>query len=170
VKKGSPDPVNPGGILSYSVSVTNISNVDAQNVVVIDSMPAHVTVISATPGQGSCTGTTCDLGTIEAGKAVGIAYVVTVDADAPALLTNMACVSTSTPETDLTNNCATADTHVPQPTALVATSTPKGLPTTGGLPGSGDAGRRLVLGLGIGLLLAGAFAAAVARRREDSTN
>jgi uncharacterized repeat protein (TIGR01451 family) len=168
VKTDSPDPVNAGGTLSYLVTVTNVSDVDAQNVIVKDTMPAHVTVISATPGQGSCTDITCNLGTIEAGKAVGIAYVVIVDADAPALLTNMACVSTSTPETDVTNNCATADTHVPQPTTLPAATSPKGLPTTGGLPGSGDASGRLVLGLGIGLLLAGAFAATVARRREDA--
>jgi uncharacterized repeat protein (TIGR01451 family) len=170
VKTDSPDPVNLGGILTYSVTVTNVSDVDAQNVVVTDTMPAHVTVISATPSQGSCTGTTCNLGTIAAGKAAVIAYVVTVDAGAPELLTNTACVSTSTPESDLTNNCDAVDTHVPQPAALAATATPKGLPTTGGLPGSGGASGRLVLGLGIGLLLAGAFAAAVARRRKDSTS
>jgi uncharacterized repeat protein (TIGR01451 family) len=172
VKTDSPDPVNAGGTLSYLVTVTNVSDVDAQNVIVRDTMPAHVTVISATPGQGSCTDTTCNLGTIEAGKAVGIAYVVIVDADAPALLTNMACVSTSTPEKDITNNCDDEDTHVLRPsvtpTTLPATSTPKVIPTTGGLPGSGDASGRLVLGLGIGLLLAGAFAATVARRREDA--
>ena len=166
----SPDPVDLGGTLTYSVTVTNISDVAAQNVIVTDTMPSHVTVISGTPSQGSCTGTTCNLGTIEAGKAVGIAYVVTVDADAPELLTNMACVSTSTPEKDLTNNCDEEDTHVPQPNVLPATSTPMGLPNTGGLPGSGDGSGRLVLGLGIGLLLAGAFAATVARRREDSTS
>ncbi len=159
-----------GGTLIYSVTVTNISNVDAENVIVTDTMPAHVTVISATPSQGSCTGTTCNLGTIAAGKGAVIAYVVTVDADAPERLTNTVCVSTSTPERDLTNNCDDEDTHVPQPTALPATATPKGLPTTGGLPGSGSASGRLVLGLGVGLLLAGAFAAAVARRREDSTS
>ena len=105
-----------GGTINYSVTVTNISNVDAQNVIVTDTMPAHVTVISATPSQGSCTGTTCNLGTIGAGKAAVIAYVVTVDADAPDLLTNMACVSTSTPESDLTNNCDDVHTHVHQPT------------------------------------------------------
>jgi hypothetical protein len=135
-------------------------------------MPAHVTVISATPGQGSCTGVVCNLGTIGVGQAVGIAYVVTVNGDAPELLTNLVCVATSTPEDYLINNCDDEDTHVPHgtPTTLPATSTPKVLPTTGGLPGSGDAGGRLVLGLGIGLLIAGAFAASVARRRQDSSS
>jgi uncharacterized repeat protein (TIGR01451 family) len=157
-------------MLFYSVTVTNISNVDAQNVVVTDTMPAHVTVLSATPSQGSCTGATCNLGTIGAGKAAVIAYVVTVDADAPEFLTNTACVSTSTPESNLNNNCDAVDTHVPRPAPLPATSTPRGLPPTGGLPGSGGVSGQLVLGLGIGLLLAGAFAAAVARRREDSAS
>ena len=47
--------------------------------------------------------------------------------------------------------------------------TPNGIPQTGGLPGDGSAGDRLLLGLGIGLLVAGAFAAAVARKRAQST-
>lgn len=165
----SPDPVNLAGTLAYSVTVTNISDVNAQNAVVADTMPAHVTVISAAPSQGSCTGTTCNLGTIGAGESVSIAYVVTVDANAPALLSNLVCVATSTPEEHLIDNCATADTHVPHAT-LAAKSTPEGLPTAGGLPGSGGTGGRLALGLGIGFLLAGAFAATVARRRNDSTS
>jgi uncharacterized repeat protein (TIGR01451 family) len=166
VKTDSPDPVSVGNTLTYTVTVTNVSNVDAVNVIVTDTMPAHVTVISATPGQGSCTGVVCQLGTIKTGKDVVIAYVVTVDDDAPALLTNRACVATDTPETNLTNNCDQAETHVPR---LGESSTPKVLPTTGGLPGTGTPDDRLMLGLAAGLLIAGAFAASVARRRRDSS-
>jgi uncharacterized repeat protein (TIGR01451 family) len=165
VKSDSPDPVHVGGNLTYTVTVTNISSVAAQNVVVTDQMPAGVTVISATPGQGSCTATTCNLGTIGPGAAVVIEYVVKVNDGAPAVLTNTACAATSTPESNMQNNCDDEDTHVPTPTPLPATSTPKQLPVTGGLPGAGGEDGRLILGLGLGLLLAGLFVAAVARKR-----
>src|SRR6185503_13798891 len=49
VKTDQPDPVAPGGTLSYAITVTNISDVDAENVVMTDSLPAGVTLISATP-------------------------------------------------------------------------------------------------------------------------
>ncbi|HEY8767228.1 MAG TPA: hypothetical protein VIP09_08210 [Dehalococcoidia bacterium] len=74
-----------------------------------------------------------------------------MDADAPELLINMACVSASTPDEDITNNCDDEDTHVIRPSVtpakLGATSTPRAIPTTGGLPGSGDASGRLVWAL-----------------------
>jgi uncharacterized repeat protein (TIGR01451 family) len=173
VKTDSPDPVNVGANLTYTVTVTNLSDLDAQNVVVTDTLPAGVTLISATPGQGSCTGTTCNLGTIPAHGAVIIEYVVTVNPGAPAVLTNMACAATSTPDSNMNNNCDDEDTHVPggspTPTALPATATPAGLPVTGGLPGAGSADGRLILGLGLGLLLAGWFATVIARRRGRTT-
>ena len=150
------------------MTVTNISDVAAANVVVTDQMPAGVNVISATPGQGSCTGTVCNLGTINPGGVVFIQYVVTIKDGAAAVLTNVACVATSTPDKNMGNNCDDEDTHVPTPTPLPVTATPKGLPISGGLPGAGGEDGRLIFGLGLGLLLAGLFAAAVARRRAET--
>jgi uncharacterized repeat protein (TIGR01451 family) len=165
--------VNVGQNLTYTVTVTNLSDLDAQNVVVSDTLPAHVTLISATPGQGSCTGTTCNLGTIPAHGAVIIEYVVTVDQGAPAVLTNMACAATSTPDSNMNNNCDDEDTNVPggspTPTALPVSATPKVLPVTGGIPGAGGEDGRLVLGLGAGLLLTGLLAAVIARRRRQTS-
>jgi len=169
VKADSPDPVQVGSNLTYTVTVSNISSVAAENVVVTDQMPAGVTVISATPSQGSCNGTTCSLGTIAAGGSASIEYVVTVDQGAAAVLSNVACAATTTPDKNMNNNCDDEDTHVgtPTPVALPATATPKSLPVTGGLPGAGGESTRLILGLGFGLLLAGVFAAAIARRRKE---
>jgi uncharacterized repeat protein (TIGR01451 family) len=167
VKTGTPDPAKVGGNITYTVTVTNVSNLAAENATVTDQMPAGVTVISATPSQGTCQGTTCNLGTINPGAAATIEYVVKVNDGAPALLTNVACVATSTPESNMSNNCDDEDTHVPTPTPLPAsaTPTPKVLPVTGGLPGNGGNNGLTVLEIGLVLLLAGGFVAALSRRR-----
>lgn len=169
VKADSPDPVLVGAMLTYTVTVTNISQVTAENVVVTDQMPAVVTVISATPSQGTCTGTTCNLGTLAPGAAAAIQYVVQVKDGAAPVFTNVACVATSTPESSMANNCDDEDTHVPTPTPAPATQTPKDVPVTGGLPGqrAGGGDGQLILGLGLAMLLAGIFVAAVARRHAE---
>jgi hypothetical protein len=155
------------------VTVTNVGDIDAEDVIVTDSLPADVTLISATPGQGSCEGATCNLGTIPAGEAVAIAYVVMVHEDAGAVITNVACVASSTTETDLTNNCDDEETVVPggspTPTALAVTSTPKGLPETGGLPGGDSTSGRLIVGLGMAFVLVGLAAAVISRKRAINT-
>ncbi len=153
-------------MLTYTVTVSNISQVTADNVVVTDQMPSVVTFISATPSQGTCTGTTCNLGSLAPGAAAAIQYVVQVKDGAAPKFTNVACVATSTPESNMANNCDDEDTNVPTPTPAPATQTPKDLPVTGGLPGhdSGGGNGGLVVVLGLGMLLAGFFVAIAARR------
>jgi uncharacterized repeat protein (TIGR01451 family) len=171
VKTDQPDPVAPGGTLAYSITVTNISDVDAENVVMTDSLPAGVTLISATPSQGTCTGATCNLGTIPARQAAAISVVVMLDPGAPALLTNLACVATSTTESNLSNNCDDEETKVPTPTPLGATQTPKppaNFPQTGGaIPGAESTGGQLAIAAALALLAIG-LAAAIASRRKAS--
>lgn len=156
-------------MLTYTITVTNISSVTADNVVVTDQMPSVVTFISATPSQGTCTGTTCNLGSLAPGAAAAIQYVVQVKDGAAPKFTNVACVATSTPESNMANNCDEEDTSVPPPPTAAATQTPKDLPVTGGLPGhdSGGSNGGLVVFLGLGALLAGFFVAVVARRRAE---
>jgi uncharacterized repeat protein (TIGR01451 family) len=172
IKSDQPDPVQIGGTLAYTITVSNVGSITAENVIVTDALPANVTLISATPSQGNCDGTTCDLGSIAAGEGAVISIVVRVEEGAETPLTNVACVASSTPETDLTNNCDEEETEIPgapTPTALPATSTPKGLPETGGMPGADSTSGRLLLALGLGLLLSGGFAAFASRRRETSS-
>ncbi len=67
--------------LVYTLLVENLNeNLDATNVTVIDNLPLEVGFVTATPGQGSCQGIMCDLGTIPAGGSATIQIVVTVDA------------------------------------------------------------------------------------------
>src|SRR5205807_7857286 len=66
-KTDSQDPVTEGNNLTYTITVTDNGPNNATNVTVTDTLPANVTFVSATPAQGSCSGTstiTCNLGTI----------------------------------------------------------------------------------------------------------
>lgn len=169
-KADQPDPVAPGGTLAYSIMVTNISDVDAENVVMTDSLPAGVTLISATPSQGTCAEATCDLGTLAAHETAAISVVATLDPGAPTLLTNVACVATSTNESNLSNNCDDEKTGVPAPTppsATQPTEAPSDLPQGGGMPGADTTGRRLAIAGAIALLIAGLAAAFASRRKTD---
>lgn len=167
VKTDSPDPAVRGGALTYSITVSNVGSLNAEAVVVTDMLPPDVALISATPTQGSCNLNVCTLGTIPIGQSAGIAVVVTVNADARGTFTNRACATMSTPDINADNNCDDEETKVQD--RLGDTSTPRDMPVTGGLPGDGTPDERLLIGLGIGLLIAGAFTAAVARKRAHST-
>lgn len=166
-KTDSPDPVAIGGTLAYAVTVTNVGAIAAENVVVTDELPDGVSLISSTPSQGSCEGTTCQLGTLTGGASAEISYVVIVDDDAESPLTNTACVETSSDETDTTNNCDEEDTGLKIPAG--ATSTPDDVPTMGGPGNGGGPGLPLLLLIGAALAIIGG-AAAIAARRHATTS
>ena len=65
--------------VTYRIEVTNNGVADAANVQLTETFEAPLTVESITPSQGSCSGTTCNLGTITAGQAP-----VTIDVQASA--------------------------------------------------------------------------------------
>ena len=76
----SQEPVPAGTTFTYSIVVSNHGPADATNVVLTDSLPAGLTFVSATPTQGSCTGTTnvsCNLGTLPDGLSAYVDLVVT---------------------------------------------------------------------------------------------
>jgi uncharacterized repeat protein (TIGR01451 family) len=166
VKVDSPDPVDAGGKVTYGVTVTNMGPDTATDVSVNDALPAGVTLISATPSQGTCNGTSCSLGNIAAGDSVAIAFVVQVPATASGSITDTACVTSTTQDPNLANNCddetTTIKTPGPAPTITPAAlpivsppSGPLGLPTAGGggMFGGSSWGSWLIIL--IGLLLIG---------------
>lgn len=77
----SPSPAFFGSNLSYTITVTNTSGVTANNVVVSDtSYGSSFSFVSATPSQGSCSGTSpvsCNLGTINSSASATIVVVLT---------------------------------------------------------------------------------------------
>ncbi len=151
------------GTLAYTVTVNNIGTITAFDVVVMDDLPGDVSLISSTPGQGSCSGTTCELGDIAAGAAVAISYVVRVNDDAASPLLNTACVTSGDEDPTATDNCDDEDTRLETP--LAETSPPNGLPPTGGSSfGGGTPSLWLLLLLGAALAVSGTIAGFAARR------
>src|SRR5205823_926472 len=54
-KTDSPDPILPGGTLTYTIGVHNGGPDDASAVKVVDTLPAGTTFVSATGSNWSCT-------------------------------------------------------------------------------------------------------------------
>jgi uncharacterized repeat protein (TIGR01451 family) len=82
------DPAVAGEPIEYTITVVNNGISDAANVVLVDTLPAGTTFLSATVtlGAGSCVGlpsgvVTCQLGVIEAGETVEIVIRALVNAD-----------------------------------------------------------------------------------------
>jgi uncharacterized repeat protein (TIGR01451 family) len=123
IKTASPEPVNQGTNLTYTLQVTNGGPAVAQGVTVTDALPGEVTYTSSFTSQGSCAvaaGTvTCTLGSLS----VGSTAVVTINVNATTFSsastsTNTATVSSTTSDPNLTNNSSTAISSIQSPTAV----------------------------------------------------
>jgi uncharacterized repeat protein (TIGR01451 family) len=71
----SPDPGVVGLELVYTITATNHGPDPADTVTLVDTPPTGATFVSATSGQGTCTGSTivtCDLGTIQNGSSATV--------------------------------------------------------------------------------------------------
>ncbi|MFL5737671.1 MAG: hypothetical protein ACJ76P_10065 [Actinomycetota bacterium] len=114
-KSDSPDPVNAGQSLQYTLNVGNAGPSDAQNVSVSDPLPAGVSYVSATPSQGSCSqaaGTvTCSLGSVAAGATPSITINTTAGATGGGI-SNTATVSSTTSDPSNANNSSTQGTTI----------------------------------------------------------
>lgn len=178
------DPVpNPGDIITYTLTVTNVDQVNPMFATVTDVLPAGVTFISATPSQGTYDELTgiWDVGQLLAGGIATMDIVASVDAGtAGTTITNTATVEGAI-GVDLTplDNTASVDIAPPgTPTepsdtdgdtaasgnggtgtaAGTSTTDPTTLPATG-YPPSDDGGSSTSTIL---LVLAGTLAALIA--------
>lgn len=123
VKTASPEPVNQGTNLTYTLQVTNNGPAVAQNVTVSDPLPAQVTYSSVATSQGSCTqasGTvSCTLGSISVGGNVLITINVNAATFSSATLaTNTASVAATTGDPNSANNSSTVNSTIQSPTAV----------------------------------------------------
>ncbi|MCP3981076.1 MAG: DUF11 domain-containing protein [bacterium] len=119
-KTDGPDPAPTGGPLVYTLLVTNNGPDPATTATLTDNLPAGVTLQSATPSQGSCSGTTtvtCNLGTILSSGTASVEIVVVTSG--AGTITNNASVTAH--EIDLVpgNNAASEDTDVTADSAIV---------------------------------------------------
>lgn len=117
-KSDAADPVALGSDVTYTLTVTNHGPAAASSVVATDTLPAGVTLVSATPSQGAaCTGTTtvsCDLGGLATGASATITVVVTPAG--PGVIINTASVTAAEPDPNTGNNTATEPTTIGNPT------------------------------------------------------
>lgn len=109
------EPAHLDSNLTYEIVVRNTGAVDATDVMVIDTLPTGITLVSVSSPWGSCTGTgllICKLGTLQGTfGAASITIVVTPHAEGT--LTNTASViTTSSFDSDLSNNTVTTTTNV----------------------------------------------------------
>jgi uncharacterized repeat protein (TIGR01451 family) len=122
MKTDSPDPVDAGLDLTYTVTVSNGGPDDATNVVLTDPLPTGASFVSAMSSQGTCSqasGTvTCDLGILAASASATATIVVRPTAAGGSPISNTASVTSAAVDPNPGDNSATASTTVNLPMLL----------------------------------------------------
>ncbi len=105
-----PSTVASGGVLTYTLVVTNNGPASATNVIVTDPLPSDVNYYSVTPNTCSEAGgtVTCLLGTIANAGSVTVT-IVTVAGSTPGSVTNTATVSADQTDPNTNNNTSMRD-------------------------------------------------------------
>ncbi len=107
--------VNPGGAVplgtnvTYTTTVTNNGPTTATGVSLSQTIPAGLVLITATPSQGSCSGTgpvNCPLGTLAGGASATV--TITASAAASGSYASTATVTATQPDLNTGNNAYTA--------------------------------------------------------------
>jgi uncharacterized repeat protein (TIGR01451 family) len=101
----SPDPVRRGVSVTYQLTISNTSSINAPGVVVTDTLPADVELISVEASQGNCEPGTiilCDLQTINANSEALVSVVMNITKEEK--VTNLAAVGSPGYELDLSDN------------------------------------------------------------------
>ena len=126
VSKAGPASVVAGERITYTIVVTNVGSTVAQAVDIKDTLPAEVTLVSASvarsgSGPAACGATVCQVGDMAAGEVVTITVVGTVSPDAGEEVTNRATIFSDSPLVDTATTSATVTTAVTQQADLVIT-------------------------------------------------
>jgi uncharacterized repeat protein (TIGR01451 family) len=112
----NPGATTVGGLVAYTVKVSNAGPGAATGVVLTDALPAGLAFVSAAASQGGCSGTAtvaCSLGALASGA--GATVTITVRATAPGALTSSSSVSAATSDPNAANNSAAVTVTVAAP-------------------------------------------------------
>jgi uncharacterized repeat protein (TIGR01451 family) len=130
ITKSAPSSVVAGGLLTYSLNVTNHGPSNATNVVVTDMLPGGTTFLTSSI---PCTaGGTCTIGSLANGASTPFTITVKVSASllsnlgaSATNITNTATVKADQFDPDLHNNTAVASTLVTESADMAVTKTCK---------------------------------------------
>lgn len=110
----APDPVLPGGRLTYTVTIANNGPDPATGVVATTNLPSGASFLSATASQGSCTlgpaGVACSVGSLAAGASATATIVIAAGGAAGETLTSVTSVTGTEGDPNPDNDRATAAT------------------------------------------------------------
>ncbi|WP_406700438.1 Calx-beta domain-containing protein [Singulisphaera sp. Ch08] len=120
--------VGAGGPLTYTITVTNHGPSPAPGVILIDHLPANVTVTSVTVSQGESTESSGqvigNIGTLAANAFATLTIVIQTAASNAPSITNTATVTSNLPDPTPGDNTVTTTTHVSPRTELTVSITP----------------------------------------------
>ena len=108
VKRAEPGPYLAGGLVTYVLTIANDGPNPAEEVKLTDDLPASLTLVSASPGQGSCVDAdplVCGLVTLGSGDSTEVRVVARIGDDRSAeQIVNTAAVESMTFDPDLGDN------------------------------------------------------------------
>jgi uncharacterized repeat protein (TIGR01451 family) len=111
VIKTAPPEVTLGDTFTYNLQVQNNGPANASAATLVDTLPAAIEFVSASPGCSQAGGVvTCDLGSLAPGASLSLE--IAVRATSLTLVANTAVVSTGSPDPNNGNNASTAMTQV----------------------------------------------------------
>jgi uncharacterized repeat protein (TIGR01451 family) len=115
-KSDSPDPVQTDSVLTYTITIENLTASPVTGVEVEDRLPNSVNFVSANPSQGTCDrqgrNVTCDLGTLAADAVETVE--IRVRPQQARTISNTASVSSDPADPTTADNEATEQTKVTQ--------------------------------------------------------
>ena len=129
----SPDPIAAGGVLTYTIVVTNNGPDDATGVVLADTIPASTTFLSRATTKGSCVGSptiTCTIGALANGESATV--TIKVIPTVAGTISNTATSTRNEPDSNTPNNADTDVTTIQVGTDLSVTKTDSADPVSQG--------------------------------------